>query len=150
MNKSEALSKINAMVLGLEYGMERSKMQLLRNVKQEDDTINLSVLVRIRQKDNYDDNIFLLLIKIGDQELGTLKIASLSLDPENRTNNIDGSFPTPESGKRLEEDEYGVVQNIRYNLKNIPMCGVGQYALALVSEKDDLNSLLDVYYFTVE
>lgn len=150
MNKSEATSKIKAMVLGLEYGMERSKMQLLRKAKKEEDTINLSVLVRIRQKDNYDDNIFLLLIKIDDQELNTLEIASLALDPESRTNSIDGSFPTPESGMRLEEDEYFVVQNIRYNLKNIPLCGVGSYALALVAEKDDLESLIDAYYFTVE
>ena len=146
MNKTD----IKGTVLGLEYGIKGSEMKLLQKTRIENGAINLSVFIKIRQKEQYDNDIFLHLVKIENNKRHMFFIAPLSLDPEKRTNNLDGSFPTPESGIRLEEDDYEVIQNIRYNLKNIPMRGTGQYALALVSEKGNLSSLIDVYYFTVE
>lgn len=150
MNRTEAFSNIKGTVLGLEYGKKGSEMKLVQKTRIENSAINISVFIKIRQKEQYDDDIFLHLVQIDNNKRHMLFITSLSLDPEKRTNNLDGSFSTPESGIKLVEDEYKVIQYIRYNLRNIPMCGTGQYALVLVSEKGDLNSLIDAYYFTVE
>ena len=84
-----------------------------------------------------------------EDEVGTLELTSLTLNPEKRGKK-EGDYSSQENGQRLKEDQFFIIQNNQYNLKNIPLLGAGQYALALISEKGDLNSLLDVYYFTVE
>lgn len=146
---SEVLSDIQAMIFVLQENANHSGTPFLKNIRQEHNQINLSVLVRIRQKKILDKEIYLVLVHETEDEVGTLELTSLTLNPEKRGKK-ESDYSSQESGQRLKEDQFFIVQNNQYNLKNIPLLGAGQYALALVSEKGNLNSLLDVYYFTVE
>lgn len=146
---SELLSDIQAMIFVLQENANHSGTPYLRKIRQEQNQINLSVLVRIRQKKIIDKEIYLVLVHETEAEIGTLELTSLTLNPEKRGKK-EGDYSSQESGQRLKEDQFFVIQNNQYNLKNIPLLGEGQYALALISEKNNLKSLIDVYYFTVE
>lgn len=149
MKKTELLSEIQAMVFALKEDADQIDTPFLKKIKQRKNRIDLSVLVRIRQKKTIDEDIFLILVKETEEEVSTLKLTSMTLNPKN-IDRKEGDYASKESGHRLKEDEYAIMQNIQFNLTNIPLRGVGLYALALVSEKGDLNSLIDAYYFTVE
>lgn len=148
MQKTELLSEIQAMVFALQENATQNETQFLKKVKQRDDTIDLSVLVRIRQKRNIDTNIFLILVKEAE-EVSMLELTSLTLNPKDRKTE-EGAYSSEQKGHRLKEDEYQILQTNQYDLENIPLIGSGRYALALIAEKGDLNSLIDAYYFMVE
>ena len=149
MTKAEANSQIKAMVLGLEYNSDRSQMKLLEKVKSEEEKIQLSAFVRILQKDSYNDKVYLVLVNFSEDSCSTLKVSPLQLNPNEQEEKMDG--PTLfDDGIKLKADEYPIVQDFRFNLKNVPLNEKGRYAFAIITDEDDLDSLIDTYYFTVE
>lgn len=149
MTKAEANSQIKATVLGLEYNPDRSQMKLLEKVKSKDHKIQLSAFVRILQKDSYNDEVYLTLVNFSNDSCSTLKVSPLELNPEAQQEKEDG--PTLcDDGLKLKADEYPIVQDFRFNLKNVPLNEKGQYAFAIIAVEGDLDSLIDAYYFTVE
>lgn len=151
MTKEQALAQMKVTVLGLEYNVIPNQVNLIDGVKIDaDHRISISVLVRVVQKQEIDDKLYLFLAKKEpNNSCRMFHVAEIYLNPSKHSE--EGIYDPPiVNAGRLPADEYHLRQNCRYNLADIPDIDVGTYAIVVSTAKNDVDNILDVYYFEAE
>lgn len=151
MTKEEALSQLKVVVLGLEYSTVQNQLNLINSAQIDaDNRISISVLVRIVQKCEINDKLYLFIAKKElDNSCRMFPVAEIYLNPSEHS--TEGLYDAPiiNSG-RLAADEYHIRQNCRYNLASIPNIEAGTYAIVVSTKKNNVKNMLDAYYFEAE
>ena len=149
MTHNEAIENIKVAVFVLKRDKGNGEMQPLQTVDETEKRIDISVLVRISQKQEYNEKLHLFLVHMNDKnEYSTFSAAEISLNSEGIS--AEGGVESASQFLRLPKEEYTTYQIRRYNLFNIPLNGKGTYAIVVAEKENDLNDILDAYYFDVK
>ena len=149
MRQEELKQNIKVGVFALKKDSESESMQLLKHISMNESQINISVLVRVEQKKEYDRELHLFLVHIGEKEYSTFSVRTIPLNPSKTHKKDEEEQSSPEFSK-LPNEPYSIFQMCRFNLMNIPLNGKGTYAVAVSDNDKDLNGVLDAYYFNVD
>lgn len=150
MKKSEALEQLKVSVLGSEVLSDKRSIKLLETAeKNENGCLDISVFIRIQQKKEIDDKLFVFLAKQDGENYKVFSLAEICLNPSEQKQEKGYEAPI-ENIERLKTDEYHIIQNCRFNFYEIPKTPAGTCAIVVSTKDRDLSEMLDAYYFRVE
>ena len=116
----------------------------------KNNSISFSAVISIQQKEYVNQNAYLKLIKYDDEtkKYNTFLLGTISLsDNKTDTNLVSSSMEiVPEESLG---DGFPKRNNITFYFEDVPVLGIGKYAIALVIDGDDVFAPIASYYFDV-
>ena len=116
----------------------------------KNNSISFSAVISIQQKEYVNQNAYLKLIKYDEKtkKYNTFLLGTISLsDNKTDTNLVSSSMEIiPEESLR---DSFPKRNNITFYFEDVPVLGIGKYAIALVIGGDDVFAPIASYYFDV-
>lgn len=116
----------------------------------KNNSISFSAVISIQQKEYVNQNAYLKLIKYDEKtkKYNTFLLGTISLsDNKTDTNLVSSSMEIiPEESLG---DGFPKRNNITFYFEDVPVLGIGKYAIALVIGGDDVFAPIASYYFDV-
>lgn len=116
----------------------------------KNNSISFSAVISIQQKEYVNQNAYLKLIKYDEktQKYNTFLLGTISLsDNKTDTNLVSSSMEIiPEESLG---DGFPKRNNITFYFEDVPVLGIGKYAIVLVIGGDDVFAPIASYYFDV-
>ena len=116
----------------------------------KNNSISFSAVISIQQKEYVNQNAYLKLIKYDDETkkynaflLGTISLSDNKKDTDLVSSSME-IVPEESLG-----DGFPKRNNITFYFEDVPVLGVGKYAIVLVIDGDDVFAPIASYYFDV-
>lgn len=143
--------KVSAFVLEF-HPEETDTISIVNEITTRADKIDFSYLIFVRQKDNYDKDLKVEIVKIEDDpaEERTMELASIPLSRDNRRKEYEEGLVGQREAKKAKWDPYKIEDRIKINFRGVPIVGVGRYAVVIGIENNSNFFVLDCQYFDVK
>lgn len=115
-----------------------------------DDKISFAAVVSLQQKEYYDKILHLKLLKRNNKNnrYATFLLEDISLNNKLENSTLISSIVNIDSDESLG-DGFPKRNNFTFNFEDVPVLGIGQYAIALVLEEGNTFESVASFYFEV-
>lgn len=126
------------------------KFEIKDKFKNIDDKISFAAVVSLQQKEYYDKILHLKLLKRNKENnrYATFLLEDISLNNELENSTLISSIVNVASDESLG-DGFPKRNNFTFNFEDIPVLGIGKYAIALVLEEGKTFESIASFYFEV-
>lgn len=126
------------------------KFEIKDKFKTSDDKISFAAVVSLQQKEYYDKILHLKLLKRNKENnrYATFLLEDISLNNELENATLISSIVNVASDESLG-DGFPKRNNFTFNFEDIPVLGIGKYAIALVLEEGKTFESIASFYFEV-
>lgn len=126
------------------------KFEIKDKFKTIDDKISFAAVVSLQQKEYYDKILHLKLLKHNKENnrYATFLLEDISLNNELENSTLISSIVNIASDESLG-DGFPKRNNFTFNFEDIPVLGIGKYAIALVLEEGMTFESIASFYFEV-
>lgn len=126
------------------------KFEIKDTFKTIDDKISFAAVVSLQQKEYYDKILHLKLLKRNKENnrYATFLLEDISLNNELENSTLISSIVNVASDESLG-DGFQKRNNFTFNFEDIPVLGIGKYAIALVLEEGKTFESIASFYFEV-